>query len=251
MGSSRTMRSASRASDAQDLDLLLLGDRQAPDDGPAVEVEAGLRGEPRRIARRSDRRSMNPARRGSAPRKTFWATVRPRDEGHLLGDDGDPAHQRLARGAERHRRPPQDQVALILREHAGDDLAEGRLAGAVLADEGVDRAGPDLDRDVVERAGRPEGLPEPADLQVDGVAASPSPTVGTPTRSRRQPGHSASGRNVSTLALVTTPPSGSAVERIHARRRRAGPDGVDELFGAEAAFGRRHLHDGAVALAAT
>ena len=42
--------------------------------------------------------------------------------------------------------------ALVARIDAGDDLAERRLAGAVLAEQRADLAGLDAHRDVVERA---------------------------------------------------------------------------------------------------
>src|SRR6476646_6201633 len=38
---------------------------------------------------------------------------------------------------------------------------------------------------------------------------------------------------------------GQRRKRIDTRDRRAGPDGVDQVLRAEAALGRRHLHDGA------
>ena len=43
-------------------------------------------------------------------------------------------------------------LARVERDGAGDDLAERRLAGAVLADKGVDLAGGDGQADIVERS---------------------------------------------------------------------------------------------------
>ena len=48
---------------------------------------------------------------------------------------------------------------------AGEDLDDGRLAGAVLADEGMDLAGGDLEVDVVERPLSGERLAQPVDAQ--------------------------------------------------------------------------------------
>ena len=152
---------------AQDLHLLLLRQRQVPHDRVRSQVEAGLLDQP--VEPFPERPTVDEA---GASRLDAEEHVlghgQPRDERDLLGDERDPADERLARGAERHRRPPQHQVALVLREDAGDDLAQRGLAGAVLADERVDRAGPDGDRDIVESARRPEGLAERARLEMDG-----------------------------------------------------------------------------------
>ena len=178
-GSSRTMRSASRASARRISTCCCLASGRLPDDGVRPEVEPGVRDEP--VEPLAQRAAIDEA---GAPRLGAEEHVlghgQPRDERDLLGDERDPADERLARRPERDRRPPQDQVALILREDAGDDLAQGGLAGPVLADERVDRARPDGDRDIVEGPGRPEGLPEPADLEMDGavglLAVSRRPT---------------------------------------------------------------------------
>ena len=130
---------------------------------------------------------MKPARRGSAPRNTFSATVSLRDQGDLLGDECDAADEGLPGRPERHRRPPQHQVALILREDAGDDLAQRGLARAVLADERVDGAGPDGDRDLVEGASRPEGLPECANLEMDGAVRRVGHRVSRPRSASARP----------------------------------------------------------------
>ena len=117
---------------------------------------------------RSDPRSMKPARRGSTPRNTFWATVSRGTSATSWATSAIPRTS-ASRGEPNVTVVPRsDQVALILREDAGDDLAQRGLAGAVLADERVDRAGPDGDRDIVESARRPEGLAERAHLEMDG-----------------------------------------------------------------------------------
>ena len=195
---------------AQDLDLLLLGDAAGGRRRPAVEVEAGVGGQPVEPLGAARRRSMNPARRGSAPRKTFWATVSRGTRATSWATIAMPRSSAWRGEPNATGRPPQDQVALVLREDAGDDLAQRRLAGAVLADERVDGAGPDLDRDVVQGPGRPEGLPEPADLEVDrrGRPSLVHRPVSRPW-SGLSPATPRAARKVSTLAWVTTPPSGS------------------------------------------
>ena len=161
------MRSASRASARRISTCCCWASGSCPTIESRPEVEAGVRDQP--VEPLAERPAVDEA---GAPRLGAEEHVlghgQPRDERDLLGDERDPADERLARGAERHRRPPQHQVALVLREDAGDDLAQRGLAGAVLADERVDRAGADGDRDIVEGAGRPEGLAEPANLEMDG-----------------------------------------------------------------------------------
>ena len=178
------------------------------------------------------------------PRNTFSATVRWGTTATSWATSAMPRSQRLARRAERDRLAAQRQLALVGREDAGDDLAERGLAGPVLADEGVDGAGPDLDGDVVERPGPAERLADLADLEVDVARAH-----GALRRLMDQPGHSASGRNVSTFSFVTTPPSGRLARTSTPGGGRARPDRLDELLGAQPALGRGCLHDGAVALA--
>ena len=60
--------------------------------------------------------------------------------------------------------------------HAGDDLAERRLAGAVLADERVDRAASDGERHARERLDAAEVLGDVQELEVRTLASS-LPTV--------------------------------------------------------------------------
>ncbi len=71
--------------------------------------------------------------------------------------------------------------------HAGDDLAEGRLAGAVLADERVDRAALDLEVDSRQRLDAAEALPDAVERDVDvGHATALSCGCGTTTEPRFQ-----------------------------------------------------------------
>ena len=123
----------------QDLDLLLRGDRQVPDDGPGLEVEAGVRDQP--VEPLAERPAIDEA--GALAARRRGTRSRPRSAAGRGRPPGRRARSRARAprgGAERDGRPAQDQVALILREDAGDDLAEGGLAGTVLADEGVDGA---------------------------------------------------------------------------------------------------------------
>ena len=51
-----------------------------------------------------------------------------------------------------------DELARIMRDHAGKDVHQRRLAGAVLAEQRMDLAGPNIEIDVVQRAHAWEGL---------------------------------------------------------------------------------------------
>ena len=81
---------------AEDLDLLLLGERQPTDDRARLEVEAGVRGEPLEPLAHGP-----PVDEPGAPRLGAEEHVlrhgQPRDERDLLGDQRDPVDEGLAR----------------------------------------------------------------------------------------------------------------------------------------------------------
>jgi hypothetical protein len=58
---------------------------------------------------------------------------------------------------------------------AGEQLDQRRLAGPVLADDGVDLAGLEGEVDRLERVGRPEALVEPAQGRSGGAAGRSRP----------------------------------------------------------------------------
>ena len=140
------------------------------------------------------------------------------DDRHLLGDERDAPLQRLARRAERDRLAAERQLPLVGRKDAGHDLAERGLAGPVLADEGVNGAGVDRDRDVVERPGAAERLADLADLEVD-VALAHDALLGD-----GQPGHSASGQELVDVVLRHDAAVGQVREDVDTRPpgRRSG-----------------------------
>ena len=78
------------------------------------------------------------------------------EQPRLLVDDRDAERAGLCRAVERDRLSVQDDLAGIRLVDPGEDLDERALAGTVLADQPVDLTGPELERDVVERLGRPE-----------------------------------------------------------------------------------------------
>ena len=86
-----------------------------------------------------------------------------RHQGRFLADDGEP--QEACSFGVAHRLDAVDDDAAFLRyERAGRDGHERRLAGAVLADEAMDLAGKNRERDFVERAHAREDLGHAVDL---------------------------------------------------------------------------------------
>ena len=74
--------------------------------------------------------------------------------------------ERLARRTEDESFAVQENGAGVRSEHARDDPAERRLAGAVFPDERVDRPAPDLERYLVERPDAAEVLGDAQELEV-------------------------------------------------------------------------------------
>ena len=100
-------------------------------------------------------------------------------EREILVDDLDPVPLRLAGAREADRLAVQDDLAGGRLVHAGDQLHERRLAGAVVADERDDLTGIDIERDLLERDHRAELLADAVELderlQLGHSASLPSP----------------------------------------------------------------------------
>ena len=106
--------------------------------GSSVDAE---RAQAARAAAALPRRSTKrPARSGSRPRKMLSATRQLRHEVELLVDDGDAGARGLAGAGEPHRLAVDRDLAVIVGIDAGQDLHQRRLAGAVLAHQGMDLA---------------------------------------------------------------------------------------------------------------
>src|SRR5581483_2677419 len=84
------------------------------------------------------------------------------DEARLLVDRPDAELPRLLRGQVGEALALHDELACVRGLGAGHDLDERRLPRAVLAHEGVDLRGEDLEGDVVERGDPAEVLADPA-----------------------------------------------------------------------------------------
>ena len=104
-------------------------------------------------------RSTRPRRTGSWPRIDVLRDGALGQQVELLVDDADAGPLGVARAAERPRlRRRTRRVPSSGRVHAGDDLHQGGLAGAVLTDDGVHLARPHVEVDAVEDAYAEERL---------------------------------------------------------------------------------------------
>ena len=87
------------------------------------------------------------------------------EQQRLLVDGRQPARLRLLGVGKAHGRAAHDHFPGVAPFDAGEDLDEGRLAGAVLADQGVDLARMERQGDVPERLRHVEALGETAHLE--------------------------------------------------------------------------------------
>ena len=124
---------------------------------------AATRSKPYRRAARghgasSRRRSMNGRARGSSPDEDVLRHVDARDDLRLLVDDADAGRAGVAWGGEVEGLAVHRQRARVRLVVAVEDLEQRRLAGAVLAQEREELAGPDVERDVGQGLHVGEGL---------------------------------------------------------------------------------------------
>ena len=156
-----------------DLDDLLLGNRQAA--GYAVGVDRHAQPLEQRSRLALHRAVVDPpaTAQGLAGNEDVLGNRDVREEGGLLEDDRDP-------GVARGRRPGQDERvavgvderATVGRVDAAEDLDERGFAGAVLADDGVDLAAVEVDRDTLQSlygAERLAGVVHPEDRPPSGA----------------------------------------------------------------------------------
>ena len=135
---------------AQDLDLLLVGRAQRPHGRRRARAKAdalGQLGEALALLGAVDEAA-------AAQLDAEEDVVEDRQVGgerELLLDDPDAVADGVARRAMAHRLAVDEDLARVGRHRAGDDLAQRRLAGAVLAHERVDLARRDLEADVLQR----------------------------------------------------------------------------------------------------
>ncbi len=94
---------------------------------------------------------------GAAVRSRFCSTRQIANERQFLEHAGDAEGQRLVGVARRDRPAVEVDMASVRGDRAADDLDQGRLAGAVLADQAEHRARRRLEGDRLQRAGRAVG----------------------------------------------------------------------------------------------
>ena len=147
-----------------DLDELLVGHGQAADGRTDVDLDRELLEQRLRCpARRAPVEDPEPPGWG-VPDEHVLGDGQVREQPWLLVDDGDAEGAGLGGPVDlddlavEHDRPA---VGLV---DAGQDLDQRALARAVLADQGVDLAGDEVERDVVERLGGCEALGDPVQL---------------------------------------------------------------------------------------
>jgi hypothetical protein len=98
---------------------------------------------------------------------TFSVTVKT-DQHEVLVDHPDAGRDGGTRIVERHDPAVDDDLALVGLVEAIEDVHQGRLAGAVLAEQGVDLARLDDQADVLVRDDSRESLGDPAQLEPHG-----------------------------------------------------------------------------------
>ena len=111
-------------------------------------------------------------------------------QGEVLVDDLDAQPGRVLRAVDLHRAALEQDLAVVDRVDAGDALDQGRLARAVVPDEGHHLAGGDVEVDLVQGLDRAEALRDPAQLQKRRFAhlSSPSSFVPRPGAPAGAPG---------------------------------------------------------------
>jgi hypothetical protein len=120
------------------------------------------------------------------------------EERELLVDDSDPVRARVLRRVDANRLAVELDLAGVGRHDPGEDLHQRRLAGAVLADDGVDRAARDVQVHAVERLHAAEALREAADADGEWGGRARGPVLqtrgilATSTHSRAAPSSSTS-----------------------------------------------------------
>ncbi len=95
---------------------------------------------------------------GCLPRIDVLGDRQVRHYRQLLMHHADAGVERIAGGAESHLLPVDAHAAAEIRVHAGDDLHQRLLAGAVLADEAMDFAGAEREVDLAKRFDTAEGF---------------------------------------------------------------------------------------------
>ena len=148
-----------------DLDHLLLGDLEVADTGTRIELEVQALDQLLRLPIEPPivEQEARPAARLAAEEDVL-GDRQVRRQVQLLVDHADAKVQRGSRVGDLDRLPLEPDLAGVGLVHAGQDLHQRGLAGAVLADQGVDLAGTELEACVGERVDAGEVLGDPGHL---------------------------------------------------------------------------------------
>ncbi len=131
---------------AHDLDLLLLAQRQAAD--PRV----GIQRDAQHLGQLAEAAQHRPAVQAAPPGPAQHQVLdhgQARHQQHMLKDGADPQIQALARRADAHGPAAHADLAGIRLLHAREHADQGGFAGAVLAEQDMNFAGKEIERDVV------------------------------------------------------------------------------------------------------
>ena len=152
----------------QDLDPLLLADGQVGDQRVGVDLELEARRELADPVRGRGLVEQDPGARRLVREHDVLGDGHHRDQHEVLVHHPDPAVDRVLRRLERDRLAVQQDLALVGLVEPVEDVHQRRLAGAVLAEQRVHLAAPQVEIDVVVRDDPRKPLRDPAELQDGG-----------------------------------------------------------------------------------
>jgi hypothetical protein len=151
-----------------DGDQLALGEAQRAHAPLRIDthIELGQRGA--RVlphARSVDQRERSKAAHREIAERDILGDRQRRHQPQLLRDGNDAGGDGVARAGEMAGLAGDENIAAVGTMHTAEDADERRLAGAVLADNGVDLAERHVEVDAVERGGRAELLADASDAR--------------------------------------------------------------------------------------
>ena len=147
----------------EDLDPLLLADRELPDLRPGIDPQAELCGQPGDLSVRLAEVHAE-ARLVESEQDVLGDGLR-RDQREVLVDHPETGRDRVARRAERDRRPVEEDLARIRPVEPRQDVHQRALAGPVLAEQRVDLARAQVEINLVVGDDAGERLDDAAHLE--------------------------------------------------------------------------------------
>ena len=147
----------------EDLDPLLLADGELPDPGARIDGHPVALAELRHpLLDRTRVETERPPHVALVPQHHVLGHRERLDEAEVLVHHADPGRDPVPRGVEGDRSPVDLQLAFVCAVEAGEDVREGALAGAVLAEQGVNLTPERLEVDAVVGNDSRESLRDPA-----------------------------------------------------------------------------------------